>query len=203
MMASDNKVAAGKKKGDLTSLVLVLSVLAGAGGVGWVLWKNHAQIEQDETSAAVTPAPVASGEPAEPNAAAADPNSKVMRMLNELQSRRIEPAAKPRAAAATRPDPSTGGIITIVSKNGTSISRVAPGSSAAPSQNFAPNVDADPPSNNNSDGPKIYTTRDPNLDKPPEQRRSGKPRYYDFDHKESYTQEDDPQFQKRTTYKSK
>ena len=201
-MASNEKVT-GRKKLDITSLALVAAVVAGAGGLGWVLWNQRTPIQGDQTSAAAAaPAAVISPDAIEPEVAA-DPNSKVMRMLSELQSRSVEPAVNPPAAVqAARPDPSADGIITIISKSASSTTRVPAGAPA--SSNVAPDVDYASQSNNNGGGPKVYTTRDPNLDKPPEPRRSGKPRYYDFDHKDSYSSpDDDSQFQRRTIYKSR
>lgn len=200
-MASDKKVAAGKQ-GNAMSSFLVVAALIAAGGVGRVLWKFQARLDQE------TPAPVAAAAPAAaaaPIAAAlpADaapqppaPPDKPLTQITELLPATPPPAAPPPPPKVIKP---VRGDIMIVGKNGTTSSVAPPtredlaainrdDSSTPPSSSY--NTWRDP-----APGPRVYKPKDPNDKLPKPLPRSGEPRYYDF---ESNGFRSDPQFERRT-----
>ena len=183
MPSSDKQSVVKRPKGNPLSTFLVVAAVAAAGGVGHFLWKFQARL--NDGAAAGTTAAVAARSMPEPEAQL-DPDNKVVRALNELQAPRVQNAPRPAAAdglALGAPIPivsggkSVRGGISIVGKNG-AVSGVAP---ATPADLRGRDDYYAPSSGSPGDGPKIYTSRDPNLDLPLPSHRSGRPRYYDFE----------------------
>lgn len=183
-MQSDKKSIVRKPKGNALSTFLVVAAVAAVGGTGRFLWNYQARLN-DGSSAGVSTAVAAQALP-EPEAQL-DPDNKVMRALNELQAPRVQNAPRPVAdnASAGAPIPivsggkSVRGGISIVGKNG-AVSGVAPATvddHRRRDEYSGPSYASPSP----GDGPRIYTSRDPNLDLPPPSYRSGRPRYYDFE----------------------
>jgi hypothetical protein len=193
-----------KKKANPLSTFMVLSAVAAAGATGHFLWKYQARLEQPAAAPVATTVQPSLPEPD----VAVDPNSKVLRAIQELQQARVAPAPRPEPLESTKPQQaimgatgkSVRGGITIMGKNGVTAG-VAPASAAdrAGAGNYSSAYPAARPDPNA--GPKVYTSRDPNLDNPSNGLEgTGRPRYYNYDLKGSYSSGTSGTYETRRTY---
>jgi hypothetical protein len=195
-VASDKQVAV-RKKGNVMSSFLVVAALIAAGGVGRFLWQYQARL--DHESPAPTPVAAAAADALPDSAATTSTPTQFTQVRPAAAAPAPEPNAAPIPIYAGKPSHrrSVHGDIKIVGKTRT-VEAVAP----ATAEDIAgPDAYAGNPSRITNDAPRIYSPRDPNRDAPPAPTGPGKPRYYDFDSRQSLTDTDDPTFRRRQIVK--